>query len=349
MADVPLDGARGCVRQAKVVARGRISIVHLDAELPSTRIRILQLIPYLRARGFEIELHRYGEWAWLDRPRDVVVLQKKLPSFFDARRFAKVSEPLVFDFDDAVMFRHRERNGSYVSKTRRRRFDRITKIANAFVCGNDYLEAQLPADADTVVIPSPVPHEVPRRVHEETPTLRVAWVGLSQNLRFLRALEGVWPALEARGIAVRLVVVSNETFETTCAVDYVPWSIDAQHDTLATCDVGIMPLALDSPWTRGKCAYKALQYMAAELPVVASDVGMNRDVIDDGVEGHLATDTSSWVDKFVSLASADVRRRMGAAGRRRIEATMTYDVIADRWTALLDRLAGTEFAAVPSS
>lgn len=315
-------------------------MMHLDPALPSARIRIIALAPHLRTLGFDVRLVEYGDWRALRAPADVVVLQKKLPAFADALRLRLVRSPIVFDFDDAVMFRVRPKKGSYFSATRQKRFDRLTRIASGFVAGNAFLASQLPAGKPVVVAPSPVPDDVPRRTHGEGAVLRVGWVGMSQNLRFLAALEPVWRRLDEKGVAVELVVVSDEAFDSAaCTVTYVPWTVDAQHEVLATCDVGIMPLDGDTPWTRGKCAYKLLQYMAAELPVVGSDVGMNREVVVPGVEGYLASSVDEWVDALTALASSVERRRtMGAAGRRRIESEMTYPIVARRWASLLEQL-----------
>lgn len=328
------------MRRARSVAPPIVTLVHQPPERPSARIRILQLAPHLAARGFDVRCVPYADGAGLDGAEGIVVVQKKLPTWWAARRWARVAGPLVYDFDDAVMVRERAKDGSFESSTRRRRFARAVAAADAFVAGNTYLAQHLPAGKPHAVIPSAVPHDVPRRVHADGGPLRVVWVGLGHNLRHLRSLDEVWRSVAERGVEVELWVVSNESFQTNaCRVNQVPWSIAAQDQTIAECDVGVMPFDEDTPWTRGKCAYKLLQYMAAELPVIGADVGMNREVVEVGREGFLARDARDWVDALERLAgSVDRRREMGAAGRRRVEAGFTYDAVADRWAELLARL-----------
>ncbi|MEQ8281073.1 MAG: glycosyltransferase [Deltaproteobacteria bacterium] len=317
--------------------RPLVTLVHQDPSRPSARIRMIDLASHLAARGFDVRLRRYEDGL---PSEGIVVIQKKTPTWWSGRSWARIRGPLVYDFDDAVMYRDHPKDGSHESKTRAARFGRAVQLADAFTPGNAYLASFLPADKPHAIIPSAVPHEVARRRHVDGGPLRVVWVGLGHNLRHLATLDPVWRRLASDGTDVELVVVSNESFETNeCRVENVAWSLEAQEQTIASCDVGVMPLDADSPWTRGKCAYKLLQYMAAELPVVGSDVGMNREVVVPGEEGFLARDTEAWVEALSRIAaSADSRAKMGAAGRRRVETTYTYDAVADRWAELLERL-----------
>ena len=109
------------------------------------------------------------------------------------------------------------------------------------------------------------------------------------------------------------------------------WSEPAERAVLDRMDVGLMPLP-DDPWARGKCAYKALQYMAAGVPVVADDVGITAAVIGDGQAGLIVSRPRDWVDGIVQLArDPELRNRLGAAGRRRVEA----DFSTARWAPVL--------------
>jgi glycosyltransferase involved in cell wall biosynthesis len=103
-------------------------------------------------------------------------------------------------------------------------------------------------------------------------------------------------------------------------VEVVKWTEATEVTSIATADVGIMPL-LDSQWERGKCGYKLIQYMACGLPVVASAVGVNGEIVEQGLNGFLPTTPAQWVDALDELLThRHVRERMGRAGRRRVEA-----------------------------
>jgi len=118
-----------------------------------------------------------------------------------------------------------------------------------------------------------------------------------------------------------------------------PWAEETEASEIQAFDVGIMPLD-DTEWERGKCGYKLLQYMAAGRPVVASPVGVNPDIVEPGVTGLLARTPEEWRTALTRLRDdPGLRARMGAAGRRRVEADYSLDIAEPRLRALLQSAA----------
>lgn len=317
-------------------------------DIPSSRIRVHQMAPHLAARGIELVVHSFPksfaeQRGLLDAlgDADVVLVHKELPTFLKGLWLRRIRKPLVFDFDDAVFMRKRLRKGTYFSHHRMRRFRRMLSIYDAVIAGNEFLaEACQRSELPVLVAPSPVPTDVPRmreRASGESP--RVVWVGLGTNLLYVRQLAAPLAELAQR-VDFTLVIVSNAALAPSdvpgVRVENVAWTLAGQERELARCDVGIMPLELDSPWSRGKCAYKLLQYMAAALPVVATKVGMNSQVVEHERSGLLVETDAEWTDALARLAADPaLGRRLGAAGRARIERDFSYDVIADRWAEFL--------------
>src|SRR5262249_10552953 len=137
----------------------------------------------------------------------------------------------------------------------------------------------------------------------------------------------------------RFVLRLSGTIETvrvegvTAVVE--PWSVDREVELFNTCDIGVYPLP-DDEWARGKCGFKAIQFMACGVPVVAAAVGVNREIIRDGVNGFLASSDDEWTAKLQRLiADDDLRRRIGEAGRRTIEERYSLAVNAPRLASLL--------------
>ncbi len=324
----------------------KVLFIHREPALASARVRILELVPHLEKLGMRCETTEHpnsalGLRALLSSRHGaaVVVLQKKAPSFADGLAWRASSVPIVFDYDDAIAFRQQPRGGSYHSPTRKRRFDRACRLADAFVCGNEYLAGLCRRHGKPVLVaPSPVPLDVPRVVPGRFgEPVRIGWLGSPGNLETLAMLASPLREL-ARRRRIVLVVISEASFELEgVPTEHVPWKLALQERALANLDVGVMPIG-DSPWSRGKCAYKLLQYMAAELPVVASPVGMNSDVVRDGQNGLLAATPDEWgsaVERL--LADPDLAGKLGRAGRETVEAGFGYPAQAARWR---DFLAG---------
>lgn len=323
----------------------KLLLLHGDPSLASARVRVLDLVPHLRARGVDCETALLPSRPWELRRRlaasdaDVVVIQKKTPSPLAGLAWRACRAPLVFDYDDAILFRRAPRGGSFESRTRRRRFARAVRIADAFACGNEYLAALCRGAKPVLVVPSAVPLDVPRASERRrVGPARVGWIGAPHNLA---ELESIAPAL--RGLARRhdfvLAVISEAAPRIDgVPVEHVPWKLSSQAQEIARLDVGLMPLA-DTPWTRGKCAYKLLQYMAGEVPAVASPVGMNREVIVHARNGLLADGPDAWQAAIGALLDDEaVARRLAAAGRRTVEERFGYPGVAARWHAFLGGL-----------
>ena len=105
----------------------------------------------------------------------------------------------------------------------------------------------------------------------------------------------------------------------------IPWSSEIEIDTLASFDIGIMPLPNDE-WVKGKCGLKGLSYMSLEVPTIMSAVGINTEIITDGINGYLANTDEEWVNKISQLIdSFELRRRLGIAGRKTVEEKYSFD------------------------
>ncbi|MDW7711233.1 MAG: hypothetical protein SCH98_12250 [Deferrisomatales bacterium] len=329
----------------------RVLAVIQRPELASSRIRVTDMAPPLRRLGVDCEVVAYpksiaGLWRLVASAAasDLVWLQKKLPGPADVLLWRTLRVPVVFDFDDAVCFRKEPRWGSHRSITRERRFRRMTGLAAGVTCGNRYLAELVPdATKPCLVYPSPVPLDVPRHDYAAVAgPLVVGWIGGGGNLG---SLARVAPALAAAASRQELVlrVISDRPFEFAgLRVENVPWSLAGQASAVAGLDLGLMPLRGDSPFDRGKCSYKVLQYMAAGVAPAADAVGMNQEVIRDDENGRLVPAESGWFEVLAALLAAGRPglARLGAAGRRAAEESFGYDVNAGRLAGFFRTLLG---------
>ena len=139
-----------------------------------------------------------------------------------------------------------------------------------------------------------------------------------------------------RVAGLRLIVIADESLvDSPIPIDFVPWSEEAESAALMRGDIGIAPTPEDR-WTLGKCGFKIVQYMAAGLPVIASPVGANKEIVVENQTGFLPTEVRGWADSVAKLAgNVEMRQEMGAAGRRRVEEQFSVERAAAVWAGLL--------------
>lgn len=266
---------------------------------------------------------------------DLVYFQRPLVEFpiTIVERLAARGRKSVFDFDDAI----------FLGLGNQRKLRNIVDIVDHVVTGNRYLAEIADAPGRTTVIPTVV--DTDRFQFQPTRDRRgkdvvIGWTGLRGNYpQLLTAAPGIRRALERTG--AQLLLISNGTPPRELlelGARYVPWSASSEVEDLAAIDIGLMPLP-DTPFTRGKCAFKQIQYMALGRPGLASPVGANKEVVTDGVDGFLPATDAQWEDTLVALIEdPDLRARIGAAGRARIEAAYSLSAVLPRYLSVLDRL-----------
>ncbi|WP_354686945.1 glycosyltransferase family 4 protein [Cupriavidus necator] len=343
----------------------------------SSRLRSLQFLPWLAQAQMDVTVQpllsdavlaqryrqsRYGATAlacayagrlralWQRDAFDLLWIEKEalpwLPAWMEAACLRGV--PYVLDYDDAQFHNYDLHRLALVRRLLGRRLDRLMAGARLVVAGNDYL-AQRARDAGggwVEVVPTVIDLEryrLARPVSGSTGAPpRIVWIGSPSTVRYLQLLG---PALTelARTHAFTLRVIGGE-FDAVrmpgVTVECVPWSEDTEVAGIGACDVGIMPL-LDSPWERGKCGYKLIQYMACGLPVVASPVGVNAQIVRNGHNGLLADSTETWQQSLARLlADAPLRAGMGRAGRAMVEQTYCVQQAGPRLGRLLREAAG---------
>jgi len=260
---------------------------------------------------------------------------------FGAESWLYARHPVVVDYDDAIFHRYDSHRSSLVRALLGRKIDRVMAAARIVVAGNDYLAGHArAAGAQRVeILPSVVDTDryEPRR--DFTPQgLVVGWIGSPATTPHLASVAPALASLrDLPGLSVETVGAAPFDIEGV-RVTSRPWSEESETADIARFDVGIMPLP-DDPWSRGKCGYKLIQYMASGLPVVASPVGANARIVEHGVNGFLATDLDSWSASLRALhTDPALRARLGTAGRARVVAQYSRAAIAPRLVALFESL-----------
>ncbi|RLB72581.1 MAG: hypothetical protein DRH03_04435 [Deltaproteobacteria bacterium] len=334
-----------------------MKILFLTASLktPSTRFRVLQNLEIWRGLGLEVAALPLpkNNWArckllYILPNYDIVVLQKRLlhrHTFSLLRRRAKI---LLYDFDDAVMFSDSNKEGDFFSEHKSLRFAAVAKSADLLLAGNEYLKTQaLSAGARRVeVVPTgvdcnfftPGSESAKKSVDSR---LNVGWIGSKANLIYLKALAQPLNLLYKKRQDFKLTIVCDDFTDVfACPVEKISWSAANEVTDIKNFSIGIMPLA-DDPWTKGKCAFKLLQYMACGLPAVASTTAVTRKIIEPLQNGLLAETPAAMVEKIVWLLdNRQLLPELGRQARRSIVGVYDSETIALSYAEIFKQLAG---------
>ncbi len=314
----------------------------------SSRYRILEYLTYLRDHGIDAEVRplpssvseKVQTYSKI-KDFDLVFLHRKRFSLPEHMLVRKLASKIIYDFDDAIMY-HNSTYSSPYSSTRARRFVRTIRDADHVIAGNTFLRDKCLQHVDehkVTVIPSSV--DLARyRLKDYSITDRkvtIGWIGDTGSLHYVEKMVPVFDAIHERYPYTELKIICSHFFDCrNMPVVKVPWSSETEVDELRTMDIGIMPL-IDDPWSWGKCGLKIIQYQAVGLPVVCMPVGVNRDIVSDGINGLWAKDNKQWLETLSFLVERpDKRKEMGLEGRKVIEREYSLDVNARRLLSVIE-------------
>jgi glycosyltransferase involved in cell wall biosynthesis len=270
---------------------------------------------------------------------DLVVVHSELIPFIPTgveRLLANLAAPYVLDFDDAFFHQYDQHRLGIVRRMFAGKIGSLMKGAAVNVAGSSYLaQYARQFSKDVVVIPTVIdlaryPCVAPPI---EAGPFRVGWIGSPSTTEHLETIASELRDFCARSGAEVLAIGARRFDARGLNIRWVDWAEATEVEELSKAHVGIMPLP-STPWAEGKCAFKLIQTMACWRPAVASPVGANRHVVEDGVSGLLAG-PGEWARALDTLyQNESLRNRLGVAGRVRVEANyslrawapMLYDV-----------------------
>lgn len=326
----------------------------------SSRLRTYQFLPGLEQDSHEVKISSFFNEAYLSRfyqgkkhhPLNVILcyvrrfwilvqvyrynliwIEKEIFPFLPSYAewiLNKLGIPYVVDYDDAV-FHNYDQHGTWLVRTwMHNKIDWVMRHSALVTAGNSYLRQRaLEAGAPRVeLLPTVV--DIRRYAtkkefkHQE---LVIGWIGSPTTEKYVLDLAPIFRSLSTvPGISLTLInAPGREIPDLGIPVRRIDWVEEEETAQLLYVDVGIMPLP-DTPWEKGKCAYKLIQYMAAGLPVIASPVGMNTEVVQEGVNGFLASSPEEWKEAFLRLYhDPHLRLTLGQEGRRLVEQQFTQE------------------------
>lgn len=320
---------------------------------PSPRIRVLQYLPHLRQRGFECKVISYNlkhyfkpfpterikkliviayrkftslyyhlfqtiRFVVLACFYDIIFIQRVLLPVFIQKLIKIFNSRIIFDFNDAIFIFRGKRVKKWRPKHHQLKIKHILKISKLIIVENRYnREFAVKYNSNVEIITGPIDTDryFPK-LNKSSGEVVLGWIGSYSTTKYLRIIENPLKLLSLRypNLVLELIGAEDIIIEGV-KVKIKRWSLDSEVSNLQNFDIGIMPLP-DDNWTRGKGGYKLLQYCAIGIPCVASPVGINKEIVREGINGFLAKDEKEWVEKLVLLIKdKELRERLGRKAR----------------------------------
>jgi glycosyltransferase involved in cell wall biosynthesis len=317
-------------------------------DVAASRYRVLQYIPYLKSNGVEATVSLYPRtlkeniqfFSGLSQ-YDIVFLQRKRFNQPRLGLLRKRTKRIIYDFDDAVMYRN-SKSKDPISSTRRRRFIQMIRNSDFIIAGNEFLKSEvLPLNSNVEVIPTSIDQEryPPKDYSIQRSKFTIGWIGDHGSIHYLEKMRPLFEEMGKRYPSIELKIVCDVFFDCEkMPVVKKRWSSEEEVADLQSFDIGLMPL-VDDPWSWGKCGLKIIQYQGVGIPVVCTPVGINRDLVEDGVNGFYAMSPGDWENKLsILIEDAALREKMGVEGRRRVLEKYTLQSCAPRLLSIFQKI-----------
>lgn len=338
----------------------------------SSRYRSIQFFPFFEAAGHKVVHRPLFTDAYLDRraaggspvgavlkryanralylrtdlaQADAVIIEKELFPYLPAvteLMARRKGIPIIYDYDDATWHSY-ERKKPF-GAVFRNKIARVVGGADYVVAGSRYLKDHLSrwTQAPINFLPTSVSATRYRgQGLSTTKTVEIVWIGSMSTGRYLLPLFPMFERLHAdTGARLRAIGFSTSLLEGPVPQWFEPeaWSPGTEIDLMASAHVGIMPIP-DTPFERGKCGFKLVQYMGLGLPTVASPVGENQTIVQDGVTGRLADSPEEWYTALKELLENSLEsEQMGARGREVFLSGYSTEEVAQKWINLVESL-----------
>lgn len=339
----------------------------------SSRVRSYQYIPYLNQAGIQVTVEpllddvylqsfnagRSPQWSHVFRAYmkrmirlltssrfDLIWVEYELfpwlPAWFETL-LDMAGIPFVVDYDDATFHRYDMHTNRIIRLVLGQKIDSIMRHATVVIAGNGYLAARAhQAGARRVEI---LPTVVDMDRYDCSPDMdrqvfRIGWIGSPSTTKYLQLIHSALVRVCRQTGAELVLVGAGPIHLEGVSMERREWAESSEVEDIQSFDVGVMPL-VDEPWERGKCGYKLIQYMGCCCPVVASPVGVNRDIVHHGSNGFLADCEDEWV-RYLSIlqGETELRKRMGSVGRTLVEREYSVQVMAPRLAFILTSAVG---------
>jgi glycosyltransferase involved in cell wall biosynthesis len=275
---------------------------------------------------------------------DVVFVHREAtpigPAWFEWMVAKLFRKKLIYDFDDAIWIPVVSPNNTPIKWLRNfGKVQAICRLASMVVAGNDFLaDYARQYNPSVTVIPTVVDTEsVHNRIkNQDEEPVRIGWTGTFSTLFYLKEIIPVLQKIQETEAVSFVVIADKDPALPLKYYQFIPWEKEKETDQLLMFHAGLMPLE-DTELAKGKCGFKAIQYMALGLPALVSPVGVNTSIVDHGVNGFICNTAGDWEKYILQLINDDrLRERMGRNARDKIARSYSVNGTADRFLQLFE-------------
>lgn len=347
---------------------------HRKNRSPGQRFRFEQYLDYLESNGFDITFSNFISESddkifyapgniigkirivfknflvrtsnvWNANEYDIILIYREAfvfgTSLFEYL-LSKSKAKIVFDFDDSIwLLDVSTGNKSFAFLKNPNKTAKIISYADLITVGNSYLAEYAKQFNSNVIV---VPTTIDTSYHKPLPSktndkICIGWTGTDTTIKHFEMIIPVLLRIKEKYKQVYFKLISDRIVHyPELDLTTTPWSKEDEIEQLAELNIGIMPLP-DDKWSRGKCGFKGLQYMALSIATVMSPVGVNKDIIQDGINGFLAANEEEWFAKLsLLIEDALLRQRLGEAGRTTIETSYSVNAWKDKYLEIFRQL-----------
>lgn len=337
----------------------------------SSRLRSYQFIPFFQQNGIDCDIFPFfndqylkeiyekkpvNKWnilksyfkCFLKLARvgnyDAVIVEKELFPFLPAigewwLKLLKI--PYIADYDDAIFHNYDLHPNKLIKYFLSGKIKYVMRHSEQVVAGNSYLQQYsiMSGAKKTVLIPTVIDiDKYPIKEHYSSEKVVIGWIGSPTSLKYLKALQPVLKELGSE-YNIQLHIVGGKSLIGLDGYEsLIEWTETMETKLVQQFDIGIMPLE-NNAWERGKCGYKLIQYMGCALPVVGSPVGVNDELIEEGINGFKPRNFYEWKLALEQLiVDSDMRSKMGKAGRKLVEEKYSLQKARYKWVQLLNEI-----------
>ncbi len=347
-------------------------VAHRPGRSPGQRFRFEQYLHYLEENGFDCHIsylinekddavfYAPGKYlsktiflfkSLLHRKRDLsqvtgydmVFLYREahmLGTTWFERKIKRAGVKMIMDFDDSIWLKDVSNGNKRLAFLKKpSKTADIVGLCDVVIVGNQYLaDYARQFNSNVFVIPTTIntDYYLPGEFKSNGEKVCIGWTGSSTTLKHFSLAVPVLKILrEKYGERLTFRLISDELYEGKLpGLENIRWNKETEVQDLMAIDIGIMPLP-DDAWSKGKCGFKGLQYMALGKPAVMSPVGVNTEIIEHGHNGFLARSPEEWEVVLSRLIeNPELRKQIGEEGRKTVVERFSFRSQKDRYVKI---------------